>query len=89
MHKYLLSIINVWTKYGEPRLCGNGETDLIMKKKFLKIFWKLYDLFGIHSWQVTKLLSCFFNWIFFICAVKEKRFKVSMSDTVCGGGHWC
>ena len=38
MHKYLLSIINVWTKYGEPRLCGNGETDLIMKTKFLKIF---------------------------------------------------
>ena len=25
------SINNVWTKYGEPRLYGNGKTDLIMK----------------------------------------------------------
>jgi hypothetical protein len=28
MHKYshVTSIINVWTKYGEPRLHGNGKT---------------------------------------------------------------
>ena len=25
------SVSNVWTKYGKPRLYGNGETDLTMK----------------------------------------------------------
>jgi len=28
-------MINVWTKYGEPRLYGNGETDLITKTSTL------------------------------------------------------
>ena len=28
---YVPSIINVWTKYGEPRLYGHEETDLIPK----------------------------------------------------------
>ena len=27
----MLSMINVWTKYGEPRLNGYGETDIITK----------------------------------------------------------
>ena len=28
---HVLSVINVWTKYSEPRLYGNGKTDLITK----------------------------------------------------------
>ena len=33
MDKYrdVPSIVNVWTKYGEPRLYDNGETVLAMK----------------------------------------------------------
>ena len=33
-----IMIINVWTKYGEPRLYGNGETDL--QALFMKITCK-------------------------------------------------
>jgi len=33
-----ITIINVWTKYGEPRLYGNGETDL--QALFMKITCK-------------------------------------------------
>jgi hypothetical protein len=27
-------MINVWTKYGDPILYGNGQTDIIMKPYF-------------------------------------------------------
>ncbi len=31
-HETVPSIIKAWTKYGEPRLHGNRETDLVKKK---------------------------------------------------------
>jgi hypothetical protein len=30
-HVCIPSIINVWIKYGEPRLCDSGKTDIITK----------------------------------------------------------
>ena len=30
-YRHLPSIFNVWIKYGEPTLYGNGEIDLITK----------------------------------------------------------
>lgn len=30
-YRHVPSIMNVWTKYGKPRLYDNGDTDLITK----------------------------------------------------------
>jgi hypothetical protein len=47
-------MINVWTKYGEARLYGNEETDLIMKTwhKFNKVStpWKWGQGQVTHDW---------------------------------------
>lgn len=38
IYKYKdVHIISVWTTYSDNRLCGNGETDLIMKTEINKV----------------------------------------------------
>ena len=48
---YVPSIINVWAKNSEPRLYGNWETDLLLKKK--KIFNKVSKPIKRGWYQVT------------------------------------